>query len=284
MIKAISTYFTGAMHHGGNEGFRKSSFLFLVIVFTMFLQMPFVFAVKKSIIPEKALSEFNKQTTGERAVLAVDPAENNAMALAYDSMQLDKLGLSEKAFNYALQGFNHLLQQGRFSKDNIISIVDFSLPSYKKRLFVIDLDNYRVLFNTYVAHGVNSGRAFANQFSNTPSSYKSSLGFYQTLGTYIGQHGYSLKLNGLEKGINDNANSRAIVIHAAGYVDESLIRAQGYIGRSWGCPALPEKLHKPIIDKIKDGSCLFIYSTDVSYLKSSGIINGLHMRGNQYAG
>jgi hypothetical protein len=219
------------------------------------------------------LSSDTEKPVSSNALPTINKFDDNTIAQAYDSMDLDKMGLSEKAFNYALKGFNYLVQHGKLTKENIISIVDFTLPSSRKRLFVIDLDDYRVLYNTYVAHGVNSGREYANEFSNKPASYKSSLGFYQTLNTYIGEHGYSLRLDGLEKGINDNANSRDIVIHAADYVNESFIRAQGYIGRSWGCPALPEKLHKPIIDKIKNGSCLFIYGTDIGYLKKSRIIN-----------
>jgi hypothetical protein len=273
MINRISSYFTGCIHDEANGSLRIRSVFFLVIAFTILLQIPFAFAASKSTIRVTGLNAVTEKSAGEKTVSAVNGIDNNAIALAYDSMNLDKMGLSEQAFNYAMKGFNYLVQQGRLSKDNIISIVDFTLPSYRKRLYVIDLENYRVLFNTYVAHGVNSGKEYANQFSNQPSSYKSSLGFYETLGTYNGQHGYSLKLDGLEKGINDNANSRAIVIHAADYVDESLIRSQGFIGRSWGCPALPEKLHKPIIDKIRNGSCLFIYSNDNVYLRSSRIIN-----------
>jgi hypothetical protein len=238
----------------------------------MFLHIPFVFAMPAPKFEVTDLNAVIEEPNGKKVMPAVNRKDDNMIDLAYDSMHLDKLGLSEQAFDYALKGFSYLLQKGSIVKDNIISIVDFSLPSYRKRLFVIDLDNYRVLYNTYVAHGVNSGKQYASEFSNIASSYKSSLGFYQTLGTYMGEHGYSLKLEGLEKGINDNANSRAIVIHAADYVNESLIRAQGYIGRSWGCPALPEKLHKPIIDKIKNGSCLFIYSTNKAYQKKSRII------------
>jgi hypothetical protein len=111
----------------------------------------------------------------------------------------------------------------------------------------------------------------ASQFSNEPESNKSSLGLYITGGTYIGKHGFSLHLLGQEKGINDNANSRAIVMHSAAYVSESAIRMQGFIGRSLGCPALPENLHKPIIEKIKNGSCLFLYSPDKSYAMHSAI-------------
>ncbi len=194
-------------------------------------------------------------------------------SVLYDSMHLDLMGLSKQTFDYAMKGFNNLLRLGKLDNENIISIVDFSLPSYKKRLFVIDLSLAKVVFNTYVAHGVNSGAAMASEFSNKPESNKSSLGFYETLNTYLGGHGYSLRLEGLEKGINDNANRRDIVIHGADYVNEDLIRSQGYIGRSWGCPALPENLYKPIINKIKDGTCLFIYSPNKYYLSKSRIIN-----------
>jgi L,D-transpeptidase catalytic domain len=197
----------------------------------------------------------------------------NSTDVLYESMGLDGMGLSKQTFDYAMKGFNLLLEQGRLANENIISIVDFSMPSSKKRLFVIDLEQLKVLFNTYVAHGVNSGAAMAREFSNTPESLKSSLGFYETLQTYSGGHGYSLRLEGLEKGINDNANSRDIVIHAADYVDEAFIKARGFIGRSWGCPALPEKLNKPIINTIKGGTCLFLYSPDKGYLTRSKIIN-----------
>jgi hypothetical protein len=130
------------------------------------------------------------------------------------------------------------------------------------------------MFNTYVAHGVNSGLEFANRFSNIPSSLQSSLGFYQTWETYTGKHGYSLQLNGLESGINDNASQRAIVIHGAPYVSESFIRSNGYLGRSWGCPAIPEPIVKPLIDRIKNHTCIFIYANDKKYLHQSPILNG----------
>lgn len=197
----------------------------------------------------------------------------NTTNTLYESMNLDIIGLSKQTFEYAMKGFNLLLEQGKLENENIISIVDFSMPSSKKRLFVIDLEKVKVVFNTYVAHGVNSGEAMAREFSNNPESLKSSLGFYETLQTYSGGHGYSLRLEGLEKGINDNANSRDIVIHAADYVNEAFIKARGFIGRSWGCPALPEKLNTPIINTIKGGTCLFLYSKDKAYLSKSKIIN-----------
>ncbi|MBC7867350.1 MAG: murein L,D-transpeptidase catalytic domain family protein, partial [Gloeobacteraceae cyanobacterium ES-bin-316] len=129
------------------------------------------------------------------------------------------------------------------------------------------------LFNTYVAHGQNTGQEYANRFSNKPESFQSSLGFYITTSTYMGKNGFSLQLDGMENGINDLANERAIVMHGAPYVSESYIKTKGYIGRSHGCPAVPQQLNKPIIEKIKNGSCLFIYSNDKGYLKRSKILN-----------
>jgi hypothetical protein len=140
-------------------------------------------------------------------------------------------------------------------------------------LYIVDLKNYQVLYKTYVAHGRNSGTVMANSFSNSPSSNKSSLGFYKTLGTYIGKHGYSLKLQGLEKGINDNAYNRAIVLHGAEYVDPNYASRLGYIGRSQGCPAVSPKEATPIINTIKEGTCLFIYSPNASYQHRSSILS-----------
>lgn len=195
----------------------------------------------------------------------------NQLAL-YTRINLDQLGLSQQAYEYAIKGFNYLLFSGKLNNDHIISIVDFSKASANKRLFVIDLKEEKVLFHTYVSHGRNSGREMAKDFSNEPESFKSSLGFYVTGGTYQGKHGFSMKLMGEERGINDNANSRAIVMHSAPYVSESFIRMQGFIGRSLGCPALPENIYKPIIEKIKNGSCLFLYSPNTYYAKHSTIL------------
>jgi hypothetical protein len=193
-------------------------------------------------------------------------------AAIYQDLKLNVLGLSQQAFQYAIQGMQYLKEQGRLANEKIISIADFSLPSSRKRLFVIDLEKNKVLFQTYVAHGMNSGQEMANEFSNVPESNKSSLGFYKTMQTYIGKHGYSLHLQGLERGINDNAYNRDIVVHGASYVSQEYVSMQGYIGRSQGCPAIPEKIHRPVIDKIKNGTCLFIYSPNKSYRINSRIL------------
>ncbi|HTB24167.1 MAG TPA: murein L,D-transpeptidase catalytic domain family protein [Puia sp.] len=183
----------------------------------------------------------------------------------YDSLHLGDAGLSRVAYEVGLAGLSQLDSSGDIKNNSILSIVDLSLPSSRKRFFVIDLNSCRLIFNTYVSHGRNSGEEWATRFSNDPRSYESSLGFYVTGETYFGHHGYSLRLNGKEQGINDNASSRGIVIHGASYVNERIASKQGYIGRSEGCPAIPKKLHWNIIEKIKNGTCLFLYSPDKFY-------------------
>ncbi len=191
----------------------------------------------------------------------------------YDSLHLNLAGLSKQAFDYARKGFDKLLEQGKLVNDSIISIIDFSQSSNKKRLYILDMKNYKVLHNTLVAHGKNSGQEWANSFSNTPNSLKSSPGFYLTDQTYQGDNGYSLKLIGLEKGINDKAYERTIVMHGADYVSHDRANAGGFVGRSWGCPAVPAAEATPIIDRIKNGSCLFIYTPDTHYLSQSDMLD-----------
>ena len=192
--------------------------------------------------------------------------------LLYDELQLDTLSLSRKAFNFAIKGFARLQAQGMLQNNSVISIVDFSLPSNKKRLFIIDMVSGRLLFNTFVSHGRGSGQAMATRFSNKPGSNMSSLGFYITGSTYIGEHGVSLRLQGIEKGINDKALKRGIVMHSAAYVEEDYIQQRGYSGRSEGCPAIPEEYQEPVIETIKDGSCLFLYSPNKFYTSHTRII------------
>jgi hypothetical protein len=167
--------------------------------------------------------------------------------------------LSFEIFEQALAGYRQL---DVFKKKNILTIIDYSKPSSEKRLYVIDLENKKLIYNCLVAHGKNSGEEMATVFSNQPESLKSSLGFFLTAETYVGDNGYSLRLDGLEKGINDNARLRDIVIHGADYVSQKFIDENGRLGRSWGCPALPPEVSKEIIDIISEGSCLYIYGAD----------------------
>lgn len=208
------------------------------------------------------------------AAPASDSAARSEISNAslYESLNLSELGLSQTAFDYAMKGFEQLRSEHKLQNESILTIVDFSKPSNEKRLYVIDMDQFKLLYYSYVAHGRNSGKLYANRFSNRPESNMSSLGFYLTKGTYSGKHGYSLKLEGEEKGINDNAAKRAIVIHSADYVSKSFVNNQGYLGRSLGCPALPKDVSKPIIETIKDGSCLFVYAPSEKYISKSKIL------------
>ncbi|MES2430804.1 MAG: murein L,D-transpeptidase catalytic domain family protein [Bacteroidota bacterium] len=244
----------------------KKVYFFFSSLFIFLLHLPFVFAKTNPI---------NKTTSTQSPQPVISTAVANTANVAaniYDSLRLGSLGLARQVFDYAMTGLTYMKEAGKVANENIISIVDFSKPSTQKRLYILDLKHYKVLFNTYVAHGMNSGQAFANNFSNIPESNQSSLGFYSTSGTYTGKNGYSMYLNGIEKGINDKAHERAIVMHGAPYVSEGMIRTKGYLGRSWGCPAVMEKLNKPIIDKIKNGTCLFIYSPNKNYLAHSAIL------------
>jgi len=247
------------------ENSFKKFYLPLLLFFISLLHLPFVFGGAKPV----SITAKSFVTASEKVTMNV----NFKRAILYDSLQLDTLGLSKQAFIEALKGFDYLRSNGKLSNDNVLTIADFSLPSNQKRLFVIDMDSYKVLYNTYVAHGRNSGKEFASRFSNSPHSNMSSLGFYVTQNTYFGENGFSLRLEGEEKGINDNAERRAIVIHCADYVSEKWIQDLGYIGRSLGCPALPRKEAKPIIETIKDGSCFFIYSPNQKYLSKSELLH-----------
>ena len=174
--------------------------------------------------------------------------------------------LEYPVFKQAFTGYNSLGLKNK----KLLSIIDFSKPSNEKRFFIIDVENHKLLFQTLVAHGKNSGLINATRFSNRMGSHKSSLGFYRTGKSYVGKRGYSLQLEGLEKGINDNARLRGIVIHGANYVSERFITGNNtMIGRSWGCPAVSNKLSREIIDLIKGGSCLYIYAEDEVYQERS---------------
>lgn len=192
----------------------------------------------------------------------------------YDSIHLNELGLQKDVLELAMKGFSKLANKGKLNRDSILTIVDFSRSSREKRMYIIDLKNIELLFNIRVAHGKNSGMEYAHHFSNIAASHKSSLGFYVTQNTYRGENGYSLRLQGMEKNINDKALRRSIVIHGAGYADDRFLQEKGMLGRSFGCPAIPMENHRAIIDAIKEGSCLFIYSPNQKYLNLSTVLNG----------
>jgi hypothetical protein len=247
----------------------KKLYLFCSSAVIFLLHLPFVFA--------KSRPSAEVPPVAPAPVLAAVPPAVPGTAIGnraslYDSLRLGSMGLARQAYDMAMKGWQYLGIAGKLANQSILSIVDFSKPSSQKRLYIIDVAHYKLLYHTYVAHGMNSGLEYANRFSNTAESNQSSLGFYVTGSTYMGSNGYSMRLNGLEHGFNSNANSRDIVMHGADYVHESYIHSQGYIGRSWGCPAVAQQLSKPIINRIKNGSCLFVYAPNPHYLKWSPIL------------
>jgi hypothetical protein len=195
------------------------------------------------------------------------PMPLSAIDKVYEEVALEPV-MQKNVFRMAMTGYSKIAPKN----DSLISIIDFSRPSTDKRFYLIDLANKTLVYNTYTSHGVNTGENLAIKFSNKEGSRQSSLGFYLTAETYEGKHGVSLKLDGLERGFNHRARKRYIVIHSADYVSESFIKENNRLGRSWGCPALPPGLTQSIIEKIKEGSVLFIYGDDDNYLSNSKLI------------
>lgn len=182
--------------------------------------------------------------------------------------------LKKDVLALAYEGYLKMLDEGLIEEGKPLTIVDFDLPSSDQRLWVIDVDNQNLEYASLVSHGRNSGGLHASKFSNVPESHMSSLGFYLTGETYIGKHGKSLRLDGMEKGINDNARARAIVMHAATYAEKSFVTRHGRLGRSLGCPALPSDNFEAIIDLIKEKSCLFVHASEPHYRSQSVFIKG----------
>jgi hypothetical protein len=178
-------------------------------------------------------------------------------------------GLAYNVFELGMIGYFNMLSDSLILRESIITIIDYTLPSTEERLFVIDLDADTLLHRSLVAHGRNTGENYAEEFSNRPGSLMSSLGFYVTGEDYTGVHGKSLKLGGVDTLYNEKAMSRYIVVHGAWYCSEEFIDEYGRLGRSWGCPVLPLEISGEIIDLVKNGTCMFVYSDDEEYLESS---------------
>lgn len=194
-------------------------------------------------------------------------------ASLYKELGMDS-EISFQAFYQAMTGYEQIKK-----KKSLLTIIDFSKPSTDKRLYVINPETKEILYKSVVAHGRNSGDNYATSFSNKLGSCQSSLGFFLTENTYTGRNGFSLIIDGLEKGINDNAKKRAVVIHGADYLNPSLGKSCGRLGRSWGCPALPRDLNKEIIDAIKGGSVIYAFSKNHNdeYLKESSVLHDVLM-------
>jgi hypothetical protein len=205
---------------------------------------------------------------------AVSPAPETVSAFDPAAWQEISVGnIDSKVFGMALNAAAAALERGHAADPGTLTVIDFSRPSTVDRMWVYDLRSRKLLFEEVVSHGRGSGRTMATAFSNDPESYQSSLGLYRTAETYIGKHGYSLRLDGLEPGVNDRARERAIVMHGADYVDPRAAQAQGYLGRSLGCPALRPAITRELIDAVKDGGLLFAYYPDPQWLQNSRYVS-----------
>jgi hypothetical protein len=219
----------------------------------------------------QAGSEFRNMSNERLAHVLADPIEEEEAL--YSTLNLSQHGLSHEVFELALKGYLKLKSENRLDNPDILTIVDFSQTSKNKRLYVIDFEKQELLFHTLVAHGRNTGGEYAKHFSNVNGSHQSSLGFYVTKNNHMGSRvGYSMIMEGIEKGFNDNARNRQIIMHGADYATEDFINRNGRLGRSYGCPAVPPELIKPIVSTIENGTCLFIYYPDNTYLSNSPIL------------
>ncbi len=217
---------------------------------------------------ENPAERINKKDTVKTNIISsVKPATFTDHAdNIYYAIGLQQTGLAFSIFEKALTGFINLKSDKRLNNEkDILTVIDFSKSSTSKRMWIIDLKNKSLLLNTYVAHGRGSGDDMATKFSNIAESHQSSLGFYVTNETYVGKHGLSLRLDGYDKDINHMARNRAIVIHGASYVSENFITKHGRLGRSHGCPAVPEELNATVIELIKNKTCLFINGKSENY-------------------
>lgn len=226
-------------------------FLGLFVFFTLIMKVPLALAA--SVKPVKPVKHKTTATT-------INPAQ---------SPSVDKI--DPQVLKLALNAYNCALGSG-IVKQKLLTIIDYSRPATEKRLYVLDVEKNQIILNTYVAHGQGSGQVKTERFSNTAETHASSIGLFLTGTTYQGKHGNSLKLQGLEKGFNDQAESRNIVVHGASYVNEQLAKA-GRMGRSWGCPAVPQQLATPLVNTIKNGALVFSYYPDKKWLEQSKYVN-----------
>jgi hypothetical protein len=235
----------------------------------MLSSLPFISFIEPNNAIEKKVDVVKISTV----IVNDDNVVSSLSSALYEGLKLNQLGLSKEALDYALKGYQKLVDAGSVVNNRYLTIVDFSQSSRKKRFYLLDVKNNKLVHNTFVSHGKNTGVDMAEKFSNKMNSEQSSLGFYVTTATYTGKHGLSLRLSGQEAGFNDNAEARGVVVHGAAYVNANRVKSD-YMGRSQGCPALPEAEFAKVINIIKDGSVMFIYHPSQTYLQQSALLNG----------
>ena len=235
---------------------------------SLFLATPLAGPITKSMAGDASRNEL----AVAKASFSPEAMFDQKLRATYSALGAEQEGLRFETFAKAMTGYLNLRQDGKLAEGKqVLTVIDFDLPSTEKRLWVLDLAKNNILFHTLVAHGHNSGENEATNFSNTDQSNMSSLGFYATGSEYEGKHGHSLRLQGLDEGYNTNAAARSVVMHGADYVSEDFIKQNGRLGRSLGCPALPMDQYSQIIDAVNGGTCLFLNKSDAGY--SSRFLN-----------
>jgi hypothetical protein len=200
---------------------------------------------------------------------------SSAAMFARAEFETSELGTIETdVFDLALSAASCAVKSGAVKNPPTLTVIDYSRPSSEKRLWVFDLRSRELVYEELVAHGQGSGANLATEFSNDNESHQTSLGLFVTADTYVGKNGYSLRLDGLDRGVNDRARERAIVMHGAPYVSEAFVKANGRLGRSWGCPAVSDLVARKMIDTVKGGGLVFAYYPDAEWLKTSKFLGG----------
>ncbi|MDX1366227.1 murein L,D-transpeptidase catalytic domain family protein [Pseudomonas sp.] len=220
----------------------------------------------------KSLRRFGLTLTGLCLLASPWLAAASAPQPLFDSLTRVAPGLDRQVLEHALAAMQCALKHGAEPAQRL-AVIDYAQPSTARRLWIFDLRQQRLLLNDLVAHGRMSGENLATRFSNTQDSHQSSLGLFRAAESYSGKHGYSLRMDGLEPGVNDRARERAIVIHAASYVDPRLAKTQGRIGRSLGCPAVRPQVARMVVDQLKGGQFIFAWYPDQGWLQSSAYLN-----------
>ena len=232
------------------------------------------FVIFFTLISTTAFSPPVEENANPKRLIALDSdVFSRYTSQVYHQLSFDRDTLDYEVLHKALKGYTYLKATNQLENPRFLSIIDFTKYCNDKRLWVVDLQERRIVHNELVAHGRRSGSSFANTFSNQHRSNKSSLGFYITGGTYYGRNGLSLKLNGIERRFNSNAFSRGIVIHGANYVSDHFVQRDERIGRSFGCPAVDARVNKQLVNTLKGGSCLFIYHSNGYYQSNSHLFN-----------
>lgn len=227
-----------------------------------------------SLVPSAMMASSAPRSTANTSAAAAAATNNSASFSASDFESSTRGSIETSVLDLALNAASCAMRSGKVNSPRTLTVIDYSRPSSEKRMWVYDLKTHNLLYEEWVAHGQGSGGNVPNAFSNEPETHRTSLGLFATDDTYVGKNGYSLRLDGLDAGINDRARERAIVIHGAPYVSETYVKANGRLGRSWGCPAIRPELAREMIDRIKGNGLVFAYYPDKGWLQSSKFLTG----------